>query len=147
MKASSSKSILSEVDDLLLEAACATDTDAKSEALTKARAILGNALIDRPNDADLYLADRLELNSGWWARGLTPVLTTQLKPRLGFGTDQLEPISNIGRISAPKLIMARTRDRHTPLAESPALFTAATEPKEFWAVEGRSPGSVRLHAS
>jgi len=82
------------------------------------------------------VADRLELSAGWWARGLTPVFTMQLRPRLGFGTDKLQPITCIGRISAPKLIIAGTRDRHTPLAESRALFGAATEPKEFWAVEG-----------
>lgn len=82
------------------------------------------------------VADRLELNAGWWARGFQPVLTMQLRPRLGFGVDQLQPIACVGKVTAPKLIIAGTRDRHTPLAESQALFDGATEPKEFWAVEG-----------
>jgi alpha-beta hydrolase superfamily lysophospholipase len=82
------------------------------------------------------VSDRLVMNLGGWSGALTPLLTWQLKPRLGFGPEALRPIDNVGSISAPKLFIAGTEDRHTTIEESRQLFNAAREPKEFWAIEG-----------
>ncbi|HEY9284642.1 MAG TPA: alpha/beta fold hydrolase [Pyrinomonadaceae bacterium] len=80
--------------------------------------------------------NRLTMRLGGWAGVLSPLLTAQLKLRLGVGADDLRPVERVGRIAAPKLFIAGAEDRHTTLAESKSLFDAAAAPKEFWAVAG-----------
>lgn len=82
------------------------------------------------------IADRLESRLGRVGKLGTPLLTWQLKPRLGFGVDDLCPIQQVGKITMPKLFIAGTTDRDTPLPESKALFAAAAEPKQLWLVDG-----------
>ena len=89
-------------------------------------------------DIKSAIADRFQMALGGWARMLTPLLSLQMKPRLGVGADQMRPIDRISQIQIPKLIIAGSEDRHTTLEESLALFDAATEPKQFWVVEGAS---------
>ena len=60
----------------------------------------------------------------------------QLQPRLGLSTDQLRPITKIGNIKAPKLIIAGSEDKHTLLSESQQMYKSAQEPKELWIVNG-----------
>ena len=88
--------------------------------------------------------DRLIMNLGGWARVLRPLLTVQLKLRLGISADDLRPIDHVKELSAPKLFIAGAEDRHTTLEESKQLFDAASGPKEFWVVEGA--GHTDLHA-
>ena len=66
----------------------------------------------------------------------TPLLTWQLKPRLGIDTEVLRPIDHVERISAPKLFIVGAEDQHTTLEESHQMFNAASEPKELWVVDG-----------
>ena len=82
------------------------------------------------------ITDRLENRFGWPGKFGTPFLTWQLKPRLGFGADDLCPIRRVGEITVPKLFIAGTADRDTRLPESQALFDAAAEPKQLWLVDG-----------
>jgi alpha-beta hydrolase superfamily lysophospholipase len=82
------------------------------------------------------VTDRLESRFGWLGKFGTPFLTWQLKPRLGFGADDLRPIQQVGKITGPKLFIAGTADRDTTLPESQALFDAAAEPKQLWLVDG-----------
>ena len=48
----------------------------------------------------------------------------------------MEPIRSIGRLGAPVMVAAGSRDEHTTLAESQELFGAAAESKQMWIVEG-----------
>jgi uncharacterized protein len=80
--------------------------------------------------------DRLKINLGGWAVVFRPLMTAQLKLRLGISSDDLHPIDHVGEIACPKLFLAGTEDMHTTLEESRQLFAAAAEPKEFWSVEG-----------
>jgi len=82
------------------------------------------------------ITDRLEIRFGWLGKLGAPFLTWQLKPRLGFGCDDLRPINQVGKITAPKFFIAGTADRDTPVQESRNLFAAAAEPKQFWLVDG-----------
>ncbi len=88
--------------------------------------------------------DRIVMRLGSVGKIFTPLLTTQLKLRLGISVDQLRPIDGAARVRAPKFFIAGTADHQTTLAEAKALFAAAAEPKQFWAVEGA--GHVNLHA-
>ncbi len=67
---------------------------------------------------------------------LTPLALRALPPAIGVGLDELQPIERIGRLSAPLLVVAGTRDRYTPPAEARILFERADDPEEFWAVGG-----------
>jgi alpha-beta hydrolase superfamily lysophospholipase len=82
------------------------------------------------------ITDRLENRFSWFGQFGTPFLTWQLKPRLGFGTDDLCPIQQVGKITVPKFFIAGTVDHDTRLPESQALFDAAAEPKQLWLVDG-----------
>lgn len=82
------------------------------------------------------ITDRLETKFSWFGKFGTPLLTWQLKPRLGFGVDDLCPIQQVGKITVPKLFIAGTADRDTTLLESQALFDAAAEPKQLWLIDG-----------
>lgn len=82
------------------------------------------------------VTDRLTMRLGSWARILSPLITWQLRPRLGITADDLRPIDHVGQITAPKLFIAGAEDRHTTIEESRQLFSAAVEPKQLWVVIG-----------
>ncbi len=80
--------------------------------------------------------NRVRLRLGPLAPMFAPLLVAQLKPRLNVAASDLEPIRFIGRLGAPVLVAAGTDDEHTTLAETRALYDAASEPKQLWAVRG-----------
>ena len=80
--------------------------------------------------------NRLTMRLGGWSSLLRPLLTWQLKPRLGIDVDSLRPIDRVGGIATPKLFIVGSDDQHTTLQESRELFKAAEEPKELWVVNG-----------
>lgn len=88
--------------------------------------------------------DRIVMRLGAIGKIFTPLLTTQLRLRLGIGVEQLRPIDGAPKVTAPKFFLAGTDDLQTTLSEAKELFKAAAEPKEFWAVEGA--GHVNLHS-
>jgi uncharacterized protein len=82
------------------------------------------------------IENRIRLRLGPLAPLLSPLLLLQLKSRLGIDPDALQPIVGIGNLAAPVLVVAGSKDRHTPLGESQQLFAAAREPKMLWVVQG-----------
>ncbi len=80
------------------------------------------------------VSNRITTRLGSWATILTPLLTWQLKPRLGISASEMRPIDYVGTNNLPKLFIAGANDEHTTLKESNALFTATGEPKELWIV-------------
>lgn len=60
---------------------------------------------------DAVVGNRLAVRFGWLARYLTPLLTWQVKPRLGFDPAALAPAARIGRMHAPLLLIAGDADR------------------------------------
>lgn len=80
------------------------------------------------------ISNRITARLGNWSAILAPLLTWQLKPRLGIDVKDLRPIDYVGALDMPKLFIAGEKDEHTTLKESNALFAAASEPKELWIV-------------
>jgi len=80
--------------------------------------------------------NRARMHFGAVGSLLTPLLTLQLKPILGFSIHDLRPIDGIQNLTIPKLIIAGSDDQHTTLAQSKRLFEAAAEPKTFWLIDG-----------
>ena len=89
------------------------------------------------------VSDRLSMRLGRWSSVLAPLLTWQLKPRLGIDADALRPIDKVGSIRVPKLFVVGAEDQHTTLEESREMFEVAGEPKELWVVNGAK--HVDLH--
>jgi alpha-beta hydrolase superfamily lysophospholipase len=80
--------------------------------------------------------DRIAMRLGPPGRLLSPLLTAQLKWRIGCTTDDLRPVAGVEKLTAPKLFIAGTEDRNTTLAESKEMFARAAEPKAFAPFEG-----------
>jgi uncharacterized protein len=80
--------------------------------------------------------DRIAMRLGPPGRLLSPLLTAQLKWRIGCTTDDLRPIVSVAKLTAPKLFIAGAEDRDTTLAESKDIFSRAAEPKTFAPFEG-----------
>ena len=97
-----------------------------------------NAMILESSYPTIYQAteDRMIIRFGWAGKLLTPLLTCQMKPRLGISLDDLSPIAHARTISVPKFFIAGTTDRDTTFDEAKALFAAAAEPKQSWWVDG-----------
>ena len=89
------------------------------------------------------VSNRIATRFGNWSRILTGLLVLQLRPRLGINPEELRPIDSVGGITCPKLFIAGSKDRYTPLEESQRLYDTAAAPKEFWVVEGA--GHQDLH--
>ena len=87
--------------------------------------------------------DRLRSWFGPFGPPFTSPLIRLVSGQIGITADSLRPIERIGRLTAPVLVAAGTRDHYTTIAESRALYARATSPKEFWPVEGA--GHVDLH--
>src|SRR5258705_1006701 len=85
---------------------------------------------------DQAVSNRLTMRLGGWAAWLSPLLTWQLRPRLGFDSGALRPIDHVGSISAPKLFIAGADDQHTTISESQQMFDASSNPKELWLLKG-----------
>jgi len=79
--------------------------------------------------------NRMRDNLGWWGPMFSWVLLAQTKPRLGFWSSELSPISKIEEVGAPVFVIAGEKDTYTLLGESTRIFEKAREPKEFWQVE------------
>ncbi|EDY87530.1 esterase/lipase/thioesterase family protein [gamma proteobacterium HTCC5015] len=82
------------------------------------------------------ISNRIAIRLGESGRMLSPLFTWQLRPRLGVGAEDLQPIKDIAKVSAPILILAGENDRHTSLEESKRLFNAAQSPKEMYVING-----------
>lgn len=85
---------------------------------------------------DRAIENRVRIRLGGLAPLLAPLLLVQLGLRFDVSPAELEPIRFIGRLGAPVLVVAGSRDQHTTPAESEELFRAAAEPKELWVVDG-----------
>jgi uncharacterized protein len=67
---------------------------------------------------------------------LAPMLTWQVKLRLGFDPAALRPAERIAELRAPLLLIAGDADRHATLGEVQLLYERANEPKELWIIAG-----------
>jgi uncharacterized protein len=89
------------------------------------------------------ISDRITMRLGKLGTIFTPLLTYQLKPRLGVGPEEMRPIEKAAEATSPKFFIFGTEDRHTRIDESRRLFAHAADPKEAWAIDGA--GHVDLH--
>jgi fermentation-respiration switch protein FrsA (DUF1100 family) len=77
-------------------------------------------------------------------RWFTPAVINIVGSEIGVSEAELQPISRIGKIRAPLLLLAGSDDPYTPLVEAESLYARAPSPKTFWAVHGA--GHEDLHA-
>ena len=107
-----------------------------------------SALVLESSFPTIYQAteDRMVMRFGFLGKLATPLLTCQLKPRLGIGPGDLKPIERAAKITVPKFFIAGTADRDTTLPESQALFAAAAEPKQLWLLDGAAHVDMHVFA-
>jgi uncharacterized protein len=74
---------------------------------------------------------------------LAPLLFVEVQSQLEIPENRLRPIDRMSKIGAPVLIINGTEDKHVPIEDARALFAAAPDPKQLWAVPGA--GHVNLH--
>jgi fermentation-respiration switch protein FrsA (DUF1100 family) len=67
---------------------------------------------------------------------LTPLLTWQMKPRLGFAADLLQPAVRVADLRMPLLVIGGDADQHATLAETRMIYANANAPKELWIIPG-----------
>ncbi|MGH7620637.1 MAG: alpha/beta hydrolase [Gemmatimonadaceae bacterium] len=94
-------------------------------------------------------AVRDRLSAWFWplsgvGRLFTSPLIDAVGSEIGVSESELQPISRIGSIRAPLLLISGTADPYTPLAEAESLYARAPAKKSFWAVVGA--GHEDLHA-
>ena len=80
--------------------------------------------------------DRMKIYLGSIGTYFSPLLTMQLRPRLGINVDELRPIDEVSKVTGALLVIAGEKDVHTTLKESKELFKKANKPKELWVVKG-----------
>ncbi len=90
--------------------------------------------------------DRMELLFGKRARWLAVFLLWQLPLRLGISAVELQPIESLKKLKMPVLIASGSVDRHTTVAETQRIFSAANAPKEIWIVEGAAHQDLHAFA-
>ncbi len=99
----------------------------------QSQAVVLEAVYPRIQDA---INHRLELRLGPLGQWLTPLFLWQLKPRLGIELDELAPISRIGDLGLPVMVVGGSEDRRTPERETRLLYERASDPKSLWIVPG-----------
>jgi fermentation-respiration switch protein FrsA (DUF1100 family) len=90
--------------------------------------------------------NRLAMRLGSLGRYFGPVLTWQVKPRLGFDPSVLQPAERIARLHAPVLLVAGDADRHATLSEMRLLYERAREPKELRTIPGAQHVDFHRHS-
>jgi fermentation-respiration switch protein FrsA (DUF1100 family) len=80
--------------------------------------------------------DRMVIMLGPLGRPFAPLLYQQIPLRLNIPLENMRPISHIGSIKCPVLIMAGDADRHTTPPETLRLLDQAPGPKSYWMVPG-----------
>jgi len=93
--------------------------------------------------AERAISNRLHVRLGGIGPWFTPLLTLQLRPRIGVRLEDLRPVDAIRNITAPVLLIAGELDQRTLLDESRSLYDAAPPPKELWVVP--NAGHVDFH--
>jgi uncharacterized protein len=73
---------------------------------------------------------------GGVGRLFTSAVIGMIHSKTGVSESELAPISRIGAIRGPLLLISGTKDQYTPIAEAESLFARAPDPKTFWAVAG-----------
>ena len=87
-------------------------------------------------DVETAIGNRLTMRFGALGRLFTPLLSWQLRPRLGIQVDTLSPVHAIAGVRQPVLVIYGSEDRHARPGEAKALYAAAAGPKEIWEVGG-----------
>jgi len=88
------------------------------------------------------VASRLRVHVGIFAPLFAPIMGMQVRARLGISGDSEAIRDGMAHIGAPLLMLASTNDPNTPLEEQRGLFAAASQPKEFWAMQGAGRGDL-----
>lgn len=80
--------------------------------------------------------NRIAMRLGAPGRWLAPLLTAQMRHRLGVSSDSLQPAEAVRGITVPVFVAGGTADAHATPAEVERTYANAPEPKALWMVDG-----------
>lgn len=103
------------------------------DVIHKADALVIEAVFSTLEEA---VKNRIEIRLGEFGRRLSPLLTSQLKPRLGFDIETISPLSRMSLINCPVYVIAGEEDQHTKIFESEEMYEKINSTKQFWKVSG-----------
>ena len=90
--------------------------------------------------------NRLAMRLGRAGAIAAPLLTAQIRPRLGVSTDQLRPAHAASQLDLPVLVLSGSDDEHAQPDEAEAIYEAAPEPKALWMVDGAAHQDLYRYA-
>jgi len=90
--------------------------------------------------------NRLGMRFGRLGELAAPLLTAQLKPRLGVPSDSLRPVDAVAEVNAPLFVLVGSQDAHAHPDEARAICDAPPEPKTLWVVEGAAHQDLYRYA-
>jgi fermentation-respiration switch protein FrsA (DUF1100 family) len=95
------------------------------------------------SDVETGVANRLEMRFGCPGRLLSPLLTWQIRPRLGINAKALSPARAAEKVVQPVFVLHGAEDKHARPAEAQAIHAAVRGPKKIWEIPGAA--HVDLH--
>ena len=87
-------------------------------------------------DLETALENRLRMKLGASGSLLAPLLSVQVKPRIGVSADELSPFESAALITKPTFVIVGSEDRHATPEESQKIYQALGGEKELWIVAG-----------
>ena len=83
------------------------------------------------SDLETALTNRLSMSLGKSGNLLAPILTLQIKPRLGVSSKEISPLKSAASITTPTLIIVGGKDQHATPKESREIYEALGGKKEL----------------
>jgi len=91
--------------------------------------------------------NRMGLKLGRIGEVLSPMLTMQVLPRLGFRLIEVSPLTHIAHVKSPILIINGSEDQRTTASEARELYERAPFPKSLWIVQGAAHVDMHRYAT
>ena len=85
-------------------------------------------------DLKTALKNRVTMKFGSPGSFLAPLLSVQVKPRIGISADGISPVKSAVDITNPTFVIVGEEDRHATPEESREIYRALSGDKELWVV-------------
>jgi dipeptidyl aminopeptidase/acylaminoacyl peptidase len=114
-----------------------------AEALPNVKCVICESVYDDMTHAVDRRMRRYTGTPGWFAACLTVPFAEQ---RLDLSIDDVCPVKHIGRLPCPVLVISGANDDRAWPEDVQRLFSAASEPKELWMIDGAGHQDLFQHS-
>ena len=85
-------------------------------------------------DVDTALENRLTMKLGGVGSFLAPLLSLQIKPRIGISTSEISPFKSAAHMTVPTFVIVGAEDEHATPEESHEIYRVLGGKKQLWIV-------------